>query len=99
MIGSVALCLPRIARRLPDTTALVCGTRRVPYAALRRRIQRLAAHLVDDGVRPGDRVVLLLEADIEYAVAVHAVLVAGAVIVAWLILCWTGLISAELLEL
>ena len=69
------------ARRLPDKTALVCGAQRVQYTDLRARVQRLAALLVDDGVRLGDRVVLLLEADIDYAVAVHAVLAAGAVIV------------------
>lgn len=69
------------AKRLPDKTALVCGERRVSYGALHRRVHALAAALHDDGVAPGDRVVLLLENDIEYAIAVHAVLVAGAVFV------------------
>ena len=69
------------AGRLPDKTALVCGERRVSYGELRRRIHALAAALQGDGVAPGDRVLLLLENDIEYAIAVHAVLIAGAVFV------------------
>ena len=69
------------AQRLPDKTALVCGAQRVRYRELHARVQRLATRLVADGVRPGDRVVLLQEADIDYAVALHAVLAAGAVIV------------------
>ena len=71
----------RTAQRLPRKTALVCGDRRLSYEALHRRVHALAALLVADGVAPGDRVVLLLEGDIEYAVAVHAVMVAGAVMV------------------
>ena len=69
------------AARLPDKTALVCGERRVSYGELHRRVHALAASMRGDGVAPGDRVVLLLENDIEYASAVHAVLAAGAVLV------------------
>ena len=69
------------ARRLPDKTALVCGERRVSFGVLHQRVHALAAALRDDGVAPGDRVVLLLENDIEYAIALHAVSVAGAVFV------------------
>ena len=71
----------RTAMRLPNKTALVCGARRLSYRVLRQRIHALAAALRDGGVVPGDRVLLLLENDVEYAVAVHAVLVAGAVFV------------------
>lgn len=69
------------ARRLPGKTALVCGERRLSYEVLHQRVKALAAALQANGVLPGDRVVLLLENDIEYAVAVHAVLIAGAVFV------------------
>ena len=69
------------AARLPAKTALVAGARRVTYAELAQRVAALAALLQADGVEPGDRVVLLLESDIEYAVALHAVLVIGAVVV------------------
>jgi long-chain acyl-CoA synthetase len=69
------------AARLPDKTAIVCGERRVSYGELHRLVHALAAAIRRDGVAPGDRVVLLLENTIEYAIAVHAVLVAGAVFV------------------
>jgi long-chain acyl-CoA synthetase len=69
------------ARRLPDKTALVAGAQRLSYAELHRRVHTLAQALREDGVRPGDRVLLLLENTPEYAIAVHAVLAIGAVIV------------------
>ena len=70
-----------IAERLPGKTALVCEGMRLSYEELRARVHHLAALLAGDGVKPCDRVVLLLEGDIDYAVAVHAVLLAGAVLV------------------
>lgn len=69
------------AQRLPRKTALVCDDQRLTYEALWQHATRLAALLAADGVLPGDRVVLLLEGDTAYAVAVHAVLMAAAVIV------------------
>ncbi len=69
------------AARLPAKTALVSGARRVSYAELAQRVRNLSSLLQADGVRPGDRVVLLLESDVEYAVALHAVLAVGAVMV------------------
>lgn len=69
------------ARRMPEKTALVAGTQRLSYAALHRRVHTLAQALRDDGVCPGDRVLLLLESTAEYAIAVHAVLAVGAVFV------------------
>src|SRR5258706_10720244 len=69
------------AQRLPHKLALVSGEQRVSYAELRQRIQALARRLHHDGVVPGDRVLVLLENSVEFAVAVHAVLAAGAVVV------------------
>jgi long-chain acyl-CoA synthetase len=69
------------ARRLPGKTAMVCGTQRVSYGELQRHAQALAAALREDGVERGDRVLVMLESGIEYAVAAHAVLAAGAVFV------------------
>ena len=61
--------------------ALVCGAQRTSYADLRQRVHALARQLRADGVRAGERVVLMLEGDIDYAVALHAVWLSGAVIV------------------
>lgn len=69
------------AQRVPGKVALVCDADRWTYAQLRARVHRLARALGDDGVAPGDRVLLFLETGAEYAVAVHAVLAAGAVFV------------------
>lgn len=69
------------AEHLATKTALVSGERRVGYGELAERVRGLAALLQADGVAPGDRVLLLLESDVEYAVAIHAVLAAGAVMV------------------
>ena len=69
------------ARRLPDKTALISGDARVGYADLQQRVHALAAALRDDGVVPGDRVLVFLENGIEFVVAIHAVLAAGAVFV------------------
>ena len=61
--------------------ALVCGTRRVSWSELEARVLSLAGGLAERNVGPGDRVVLLLENDIEFAVASFAVIVLGAILV------------------
>ncbi len=65
--------------RLPGKTAIVCGSERVSYGELAARVDSLASLLQRRGVRRGDRVALFLEAGVEFAVAVHAVLRVGAV--------------------
>lgn len=68
------------ARRAPAKTAVVDPDgRRLDYAALLRRSNALAAHLQARGVGRGDRVALYLDNGIEFAVGVHAALLAGAV--------------------
>ena len=68
-------------RRLPGKTAVVCGEARVSYGELMKRVDALATLLQVQGVVRGDRVALLLENSVEFAVAVHAVLKTGAVFV------------------
>src|SRR2546421_1157583 len=69
------------AARLPHKVALVSGVQRLADAHVQRRVHALAGTLRDDGVAPGDRVVVLLENSAEYAIAVLATLAAGAVVV------------------
>ena len=71
----------RTAERLSAKVALIDGPRRVNYGEVLRQSRILARLLRGDGVAPGDRVLLMLENSIEYAVGVHAVLLAGAVLV------------------
>ncbi|WP_280153994.1 class I adenylate-forming enzyme family protein [Piscinibacter sp. XHJ-5] len=69
------------ARRLPHKPALVCGERRLSYGELQRAVSALAHALREDGVAPGERVIVFLENSVEFAVGVLAVLAAGAVVV------------------
>jgi len=71
--------LENSARRLPEKTALVCGSQRISYAELERSANRLAHGLISLGVRRGDRVAIHMENSVEAVTAMFAVLKAGAV--------------------
>lgn len=62
----------------PQAIALVFGGQEVSYQALNRRANRLARELLDQGVRPDDRVAILAERGAQMICAVLAVLKAGA---------------------
>jgi acyl-CoA synthetase (AMP-forming)/AMP-acid ligase II/pimeloyl-ACP methyl ester carboxylesterase len=65
-----------------DAPAVVeVGGSTVSWAQLHRRVEDLAAGLADAGVRPGQRVALLVEPSADLTAAVYAVWRAGAVIV------------------
>ncbi|GAA1276918.1 hypothetical protein GCM10009677_33510 [Sphaerisporangium rubeum] len=67
----------RIASRLPDVTALIFEDRRVTYAELNERANRLAHHLAGLGVRPGAWAGVQFERGPDLVVAILAVLKAG----------------------
>ncbi|MEV0370843.1 amino acid adenylation domain-containing protein [Streptomyces sp. NPDC050636] len=69
------------AARTPQATALVSGTLRLTYAELDARAEQLGAALLDRGVRPEDRVALLLATRADHVVATLAVAKAGGVYV------------------
>ncbi|GJL87617.1 MAG: fatty-acid--CoA ligase [Minwuia thermotolerans] len=72
----------RAAAHDPDRSAMVFQGRETSYAAMMRRIQATRAMLTDRfGVRPGDRVELLIDNSDHYAVWYLAILAAGAVAV------------------
>jgi long-chain acyl-CoA synthetase len=66
-------------RRFPDKTALVAGEARLTYRELSARVAGLARELHARGVQRGDRVVVFLHNSADAAVAIFAVLEAGAV--------------------
>lgn len=68
------------AARMPQATALVAGGTRLRYSDLDALSERFAASLAARGVARGDRVVLFMDNCWEMAVAVFAVLKAGAVV-------------------
>ena len=74
--------LTRAADRAAAVTEFRRGrTRALSFAELEQRIQRVAAGLQADGVRPGHRVALLVPPGIDLTVAVYACWRVGAVIV------------------
>lgn len=77
----VAQFLEETARRLPDKTALVCGSGRYTYQDINRLSNRLAKALVANGVRRGDRVVVCLDNCAEAVISIFAILKANAVFV------------------
>jgi amino acid adenylation domain-containing protein len=71
-------CLAQQASRTPSTVAVVAEDRTLDYAALHRRAELLAQRLTGAGVVPGDLVAVVLPKGWEQAVAVFAILTAGA---------------------
>ncbi|MGW7253764.1 long-chain-fatty-acid--CoA ligase [Streptomyces sp. NPDC054834] len=78
---NLAEFLVRTAARQPERPALRLGTRVTTYAELDERTARAAALLRAEGVRPGDRVALMLPNVPEFVVLYYGVLRAGAVVV------------------
>ncbi|GLW95932.1 acyl-CoA synthetase [Microtetraspora sp. NBRC 16547] len=63
-----------LADAVGDRVAVVCGDERVTYADLDERANRLAHHLADQGVGPGDHVGLHLYNGVEYVAGLLAAL-------------------------
>lgn len=76
----------------PHHEAVIHDTRRVSYADLWQRIERVSTYLEQRDIGPGDRVLLLLENSVAYVAAYYGILRLGAVAVA----LNTGLKGAQL---
>ncbi|MFF7634985.1 long-chain fatty acid--CoA ligase [Kitasatospora sp. NPDC008050] len=81
MTLSVAAVLAESAARRPDHPAITFGREQVTYRELWLRARRYAAVLAEQGIRPGDRVALLLPNGLEFPPAYFGVLALGAVVV------------------
>ncbi len=68
------------ARRRPDKAALIFGDSQVTYRDFDRRSNALANALVANGIETGDRVAILAENSVEYALVTQAVAKAGAIL-------------------
>jgi pimeloyl-ACP methyl ester carboxylesterase len=64
-----------------DIAVVDVGSRTVSWQLLNQRVSEIAAGLLSVGVRPGDRVALLVPPSVDLSAAVYAVWRAGAVIV------------------
>mgnify|MGYP001574286334 FL=1 len=69
------------ARRYPDKAGLVFFGRRISYREMADTAERLAAHLHAQGVRKGDRVILLMQNMAQLVIAHFAIQRANAVVV------------------
>lgn len=78
-LRNAADCLRNAAARFPDRVHLRHGSQRLTYAETQQLTDRLAAGLAADGIRPGDRVGLLMPNIPAHALAVLAVWRAGAI--------------------
>ena len=67
-----------LADRFSDTPAAISEGRVWTYAEMNKRANQLARLLVDHGVKPGDRVALLLDRSAQTYIAILAVMKAGA---------------------
>ncbi|GAA0968406.1 non-ribosomal peptide synthase/polyketide synthase [Streptomyces rhizosphaericus] len=79
--GSLAELFAERVRRDPDAVAVTDGATALSYARLDEWAGRLAGHLLRSGVRPEDRVALLMDRSVELVVAQLAVVRAGGVYV------------------
>jgi long-chain acyl-CoA synthetase len=79
--ANLALNLVASAARRPEATALRQGDAELSYALLDELSARLAAHLRGCGIRPGDRVAIMLPNVPQFPIAYYAALRAGAVVV------------------
>ncbi|MEZ5213192.1 long-chain fatty acid--CoA ligase [Gordonia sp. (in: high G+C Gram-positive bacteria)] len=69
------------ARRNPEKTALTCGDVTYTYSAFDTAAAAFATYLTGQGVRPGDRVGLMLPNVPEFAIMFYGILRAGAIAV------------------
>ena len=66
------------AARKPDHPAVVCRNQTLAYAELDIRSGRLARVLSEAGVRPGDRVAILMNKSVDCLTAIYGIMKAGA---------------------
>ena len=77
----MALALARTAEQFPDKTALIFLDSRLSYRQLNDMVNRMANAFIDLGVKPGDKVAMLLPNMPQIVVATFAAWRAGAVVV------------------
>src|ERR1044072_2356386 len=78
---NLASLLTESAKRSPDAPAIRLGESELSYAELDDRSARLATLLGEQGVKPGDRVGVMLPNVPEFPIAYYGVLRAGGIVV------------------
>lgn len=78
---SIVAGIREFAHATPDRVAVIDGDRTLTFAALDERASRLANHLLDAGLRPQERVAVLLGNRLEYPEVAAGLAKAGLVMV------------------
>jgi long-chain acyl-CoA synthetase len=78
---NLAAIVTESAGRVPDSPAVRLGELELSYAELEDRSARLAALLLERGLRPGDRVGVMLPNVPDFPIAYYGVLRAGGIVV------------------
>ncbi|HEX9453648.1 MAG TPA: AMP-binding protein, partial [Candidatus Binatia bacterium] len=73
--------LAQTAQRQPNKTAIITKDEKLTFAALNQRVEALAGHLQQEGIRQGDRVALLLPNSTAIPLSYYATQKIGAVTV------------------
>ncbi|MEW6137847.1 MAG: long-chain-fatty-acid--CoA ligase [Thermodesulfobacteriota bacterium] len=71
--------IDRAATYFPNKIALIFGRRSFTYEEIRKSVNRVAAQLIEEGLRPGDRVALYVPNSPEWVVAYYGIIRAGGV--------------------
>jgi long-chain acyl-CoA synthetase len=80
-VTNLSFYLHESAQMYPHAAALRCEGITTSYSGLRDAAAQFATHLLDHGLKPGDRVGLMLPNRPEFAVVFYGVLYTGAVVV------------------
>jgi long-chain acyl-CoA synthetase len=80
-VTNVSVFLAESACKYPNAKALVRDDSTTSYSALGNDVARFADYLIDGGIRPGDRVGVMLPSGLDFAVVFYGVLHAGGVVV------------------
>jgi acyl-CoA synthetase (AMP-forming)/AMP-acid ligase II len=67
------------SRKQPDKTAVFHGSETATYSDIEKRANRIAHLLIENGIKPGDRVLVVIENSIECIAAYYGILKAGGV--------------------
>lgn len=73
--------LENSAVRLPDKTALICGNKRLTYKQISDSVNRLAAALVNMGMKRQDRIIVFMDNSPEAVISLFGILKAGAIFI------------------
>ena len=70
------------AKRFPEKEAMICKQGRATYGELHSGSYAIASWLIENGLRPGERVAILMDDPIKYVSSYFGILIAGGVVVA-----------------